>query len=224
MPSTEVAKHDRLREAPKRGIGDDAMLALREWQNFYVLTGTAAATLMGLLFVAASISVGVNSTVKHAAATIRTFVTPILFAYVHVLLISCLAVMPLQNTLLLGVVLVAQGSFSIFMALKVLWRILVLHREEAELGHWVWHFALPFLAGILFVTTALGFLLGQSLALAGLAITDLLYLTIGVRNSWTLTIWLILNQRQGKNTNPEKQAEIAEMAALTGEKISRDAL
>jgi hypothetical protein len=200
------------------------MLALRDWQNFYLLTGTAAATLMGLLFVAASISVGVTSTVRHAAATIRTFVTPILLSYAHVLLISCLAVMPLQNTLILGAVLVAQGSFSILLAAKVLWRMLVLHREEADLGHWLWHCALPFLAGTLFVATALGFLQGQSLALAGLAITDLLYLTIGVRNSWTLTIWLILNQRKERSNNTEKPEELADLAALAGEKLAEDAL
>ncbi len=181
------------------------MPALHDWQNFYMLTGTAAATLVGLLFVA--ISIGSNLPVKQARDSLRTFVNPILNYYSQALLVSCLALMPLQSSLILGGVLLVLGSINIFLSLKVCWRMLVLHSGDAlGLGHWIWHFLLPLVAGILFVCTAIGFLLGEQLALLGSSLTDLLCLTIGLRNTWVLTIWLVLHRRQSSDVDPEQQA------------------
>ena len=180
------------------------MAALHDWQNFYLMTGTAAATLIGLLFVAVSISVGVNLTAKRINDATETFVTPVLLSYAQVFFISCLGVIPFQGVLIPGAILLAQGSGNILLSIRIAWRILVLHRDEMDKGHWVWHFVIPLLAGVLLVATALGFLEGSSLALAGLAIADLLCLAVGLRNSWMLTIWLVLFRSQGSATTSEK--------------------
>ncbi len=190
------------------------MAALHDWQNFYLMTGTAAATLIGLLFVAVSISVGVNLTAKRINDATETFVTPVLLSYAQVFFISCLGVIPFQGALIPGAILLAQGSGNILLSIRIAWRILVLHRDEMDKGHWVWHFVIPLLAGVLLVATALGFLEGSSLALAGLAIADLLYLAVGLRNSWMLTIWLILFRSQGSDAAPQKQTEPIDAASL----------
>ncbi|HLV98811.1 MAG TPA: hypothetical protein VKT82_09065 [Ktedonobacterales bacterium] len=190
------------------------MPALRDWQNFYLLTGTAAATLIGLLFVALSISVGVNLAMRRITNAIDTFVTPILLSYGQVFFLSCLGIIPFQGALVLGGIVLALGSANSVLALWVAWRMLVLHRDERDRGHWVWHALLPFLAGILLVGTALGILNGNSLAPAGLAIADLACLVVGMRNSWTLTIWLILYRTQGSDASAEKQPEQIDAASL----------
>ena len=46
--------------------------------------------------------------------------------------------------------------------------------------------------------TAIGFFLGEPLATIGFSITDLLCLTIGLHNTWTLTIWLALRSQQSQ--------------------------
>ncbi|HEY6286312.1 MAG TPA: hypothetical protein VIX20_11660, partial [Ktedonobacteraceae bacterium] len=71
------------------------MLVLRDWQSFYILTGTASATLIGLLFIA--ISIGSNLPIQRITDNMHTFVNPTLLYYFQVLLVSCLAVMPLQS-------------------------------------------------------------------------------------------------------------------------------
>lgn len=180
------------------------MLALHDWQNFYVLTGTAAATLIGLLFVAFSISLGSNLSRQQATDSLHTFVEPTLFYYVQALTVSCLAVMPLASSLLLSCVLLVLGSIDIFLAVKVCWRILVVHRDEGiALSHWIWHIALPLLAGILCICVGIGLYFGLQLALVGLALVDLLFLAIGLHNTWALTVWLLLHRERPHMTQDE---------------------
>lgn len=192
------------------------LLTMRGWQNFYMLTGAASATLIGLLFVAISISVGTNLSIQQARNSLRTFVSPILVYYSQAFIISCLVVMPLQSISILGGVVVVLGGLNFFLALKVCWRILVLHREEMDFGHWIWHFLLPLITSILFVCTALGFFNDSQLSPAGLALTDMFCLTIGLRNTWVLTIWLVLHQGPRSDTAPEKLAQSADSQSLVG--------
>ena len=182
------------------------MLALHDWQNFYMLTGTAAATLIGLLFVAISISVGTNLSLQQATNSLRTFVDPTLLYYVQALLVSCLTVMPISSSYILGVVLIVQGSIDIALTVKVYWRIIVVHRAETfDSRHWVWHIALPMLTGILYVCVAIGLFIGWQFALVGLSLAVLLCLAIGLHNTWILTIWLILHREAFQQTQNEQQ-------------------
>lgn len=189
---------------------------MRDWQNFYMLTGAAAATLIGLLFVAISISVGANLSLQRARNSLRTFVSPILVYYAQVFAISCLMVMPLQSRNIPGLVIIVLGGINFFLALKVCWRILVLHRDEMDLGHWIWHFSLPLIAGILLVCIAIGFFNDTQLAAPGLAITDMLCLTIGLRNTWVLTLWLLLHQGQRSNSASENATNNADSESAIG--------
>jgi len=171
--------------------------ALHDWQNFYMLTGAAAATLIGLLFVA--ISIGTNLPMNRVADALQTFVTPTLIYYFQVLVASCLAVTPLQSQFVFGGALAMLGCINIVLALKVFWRIRVIHtNDKIDFGHSIWHFLLPLAVGQLFTATAIGFFLDEPLATICFSITDLLCLTIGLHNTWTLTIWLALRSQQSQ--------------------------
>ena len=171
------------------------MLVLHGWQNFYMLTGTAAATLIGLLFVAVSITVGTHISGKRATNLLRTFVNPTLIYYAQVLLISCLTVMPLSNLVLFEGILAVLGGINVLLALKICWRILVVHKDEQiSLEHWIWDTWLPFITGVLLLGSAIGFFQSGQLAPVGLSVADLLCLAIGLHNTWVLMIWLILHQ------------------------------
>jgi len=178
-----------------------AVLVLPDWQNFYLLTGTAAATLMGLLFVA--VSLGVNLPAAQIRNSLRTFVTPILVAYFQVLLLSCAALMPLLSLPLFGGAVALLGVFNTALVGQVLWRMRVVHRAEViDRGHWIWHFALPFLGAVLLLVTAYGFFRAVPVAALGLAVTQLLSLTTGLRNSWVLMIWLALRRAEADSVAP----------------------
>ena len=65
------------------------------WHEFYILLGTAAAALVALMFVAASIGAGYLSA-ERASAT-RTFTSPIIFHYTYVLFLSLAALVPINT-------------------------------------------------------------------------------------------------------------------------------
>jgi hypothetical protein len=69
-----------------------AVEVLKEWHDFYILVGTAGATLLGLLFVAVSLGAG-YLTEKHQLGT-RTFMSPVVVHFTSVFFLSAVALFP----------------------------------------------------------------------------------------------------------------------------------
>src|SRR5579871_2071178 len=80
---------------------------LRDWQNFYMLTGTASATLIGLIFVAATF--GSNLIPQDDRATANTWVTPTIIHFATVLIFAVLLSVPTLTAEWLGLLLVLLG-------------------------------------------------------------------------------------------------------------------
>lgn len=61
------------------------------------------------------------------------------------LFVSCLALMPLRNLLLFSGVLVGLGVLDLFFTGKIIWRIRVVHRDDADIepDYWLWYILLP---------------------------------------------------------------------------------
>ncbi len=170
------------------------MLDLHDWQSFYILTGTAAATLIGLLFVA--ISLGGYLPAERAHQYLRTFVNPTLVYYLQILLISCLAVIPSQRNIIYSVAFLILGGIDAALAFRIGWHVLIVRSENYDLDRddWLWHIAVPMLNSVLLVGTAISLFFDQSIAKLLLAAALLLCLGTNIRNSWTLTVWLILHR------------------------------
>ena len=171
--------------------------SLRDWQNFYMLMGAAGATLIGLLFIA--FSIGSNLTIEQSRNGLRTYVTPTLLDYVQVVVVAGLAVMPGQTTMTFGGAVAVLALLNSGLAVKVAWRIRVVHSEDDTDGsHWLWHVWLPLLLCLLLATSAYGFFEQQRFAYYGMGIATLGLLLIGVRNTWDLVIWLSFQRKPPK--------------------------
>jgi hypothetical protein len=59
---------------------------LQRWHDFYLLVGGAAATLVGLMFVA--ISLGSRLITEQSVPALRVFVTPTIIHFIYVLVIA----------------------------------------------------------------------------------------------------------------------------------------
>src|SRR5258707_12625537 len=77
------------------------------WHDFDLLIGTAAATLVGLMFVAASI--GASVLTEKSRAAMQAFISPTVVPFTTVLVIPCLAVVPTHEWATLAGLLAVVG-------------------------------------------------------------------------------------------------------------------
>lgn len=163
---------------------------LRNWQNFYFMIGGAAATLIGLIFIA--ITFGSHLITPERQEAVETFVTPILFYFISVLAIAMIMLVPTNSVYLLT-------SFLLFVGLLGFGRLLVIIRQmiiaaqknPLHKQHWVWNAILPFLSYILILSTPV-FLLSYPAAavLLPLALGVGLLVISGIWRTWDLVIWI----------------------------------
>jgi len=164
---------------------------LRPWQGFYSLIGTASATLVGLLFVAASVGSGVYTQDKQHAA--RAFLSPTVVHFSSVLAASMVAIMPTRSWVLCGLLIGGEGVLGFVYAVFV-FRSMVRHALIAKLDaeDRIWYATLP-AVGYMVITAAgtlLLFRVGQGCELLAAALC--LLLLIGVRNAWDMTLWTVM--------------------------------
>jgi hypothetical protein len=163
--------------------------ALHNWQAFYQLTGEVAGTLVGLMFIA--ISLTRNSLVFEqldsdaaAAAGIRTFATPTILHFCAVVAVAAICCIPTHTTLSLSICLDAIGlggmifTYTTYTGLRERAR-----RVAVKQIMWIWHLRFPSFCYALVLASGLllrisdGFLTLLSVAIIGLV-------AIGVKNSW----------------------------------------
>lgn len=80
--------------------------------DFYMLLGTASAALVALLFVA--VSIGASFLTSERSVATRTFMSPVVFHFSTLLLISLIAIVPSHTALSLaiGITLVAVAGLA----------------------------------------------------------------------------------------------------------------
>jgi hypothetical protein len=81
---------------------------LAHWHEFYTLLGTAAGTLVALLFVAATVASGVFSSDRRAP--LRIFRSASIVHFSSVLVVSLILLAPVGSWTLLGVVVIGCGQ------------------------------------------------------------------------------------------------------------------
>ena len=88
------------------------------WHEFYGLLGTAAAALVALLFVAASIGAGYLSAERRSAT--RTFTSPIVFHYTYVLFLSLAALVPINTDRSLAALIGVSAAIALVYSFFIL--------------------------------------------------------------------------------------------------------
>jgi hypothetical protein len=164
--------------------------ALRLWHDFYTLIGTAAATLVGLMFVAASIGAGVFTSAHRVG--IRSFLSPTVVHFSLVLVLCLIASAPIASAPTLGVVVSSAGLVGLGYS-GWIWRSMRKHgfSTEIDLTDRLLYALLP-MAGYLLVVIG-GFSIGYH-AIGGLSILAFACVTlllVGIRNAWDMTVWII---------------------------------
>ena len=162
---------------------------LHDWRDFYVMSGTAAATLVGLMFVFASI--GASQLARRNLAAMRAFITPTVVHFGAALLVCLVSTMPGHSDRSLGGVLGVGALIGLAYCVGIL--VLIFRRFAAGLT-WedrLFYALIPF-AGYLLLLASAALELDERPAdattLAGTAIIVLI--VAGLRNAWDMTVWM----------------------------------
>jgi hypothetical protein len=162
--------------------------ALKEWHEFYLLLGTAGATLLALLFVACSLGVGYLTDDRQAGT--RMFMSPVVIHFSAVFFISAIALVPSHHTPFFAFLIGATGVVGIAVSSVITVQILLSDLTEYWRDHLAYG-ALPALAYIALLVTAVMIYRGSDLALDVLAGALLMLAIINIRNAWDLTLSMV---------------------------------
>jgi hypothetical protein len=95
--------------------------ALKEWHDFYLLVGTAGATLLALLFVAVSLGTGFLTEERQEAT--RTFLSPVVIHFTSVFFLSAVALFPSHQAkffaALIGTTALIGATVSTYITVQV---------------------------------------------------------------------------------------------------------
>jgi hypothetical protein len=169
--------------------------ALDRWHEFYALLGTASATMVGLLFVAASVRSGVFTSDRRAP--LRMFLSASVVNFASMLVVSLIVLAPVQSWVLLGVLVTIGGLFGLGYSFLA-WRDAVLDGliKQIELDDRVWYMALPVVGYLIEATSGIALTWQSDIACTALALSMGLLLVTGIHNAWDITVWTITRPRE----------------------------
>jgi hypothetical protein len=159
---------------------------LAPWHEFYELLGTAAATLIALLFVAVSIATSVLTPEPESRRNTSTYMSPVVFHYANLLFLSLIALIPTQTWESFGLVIGAAGIGSVIYSLVVALRV---HRNPmSDIADRLCYGAIPALCYAMGPVATLLLFEEKPAGLDVLAGAALSLLVINIRNAWDLMI------------------------------------
>jgi len=167
---------------------------LAAWGSFYVITGTAAAALIGLQFVVQTLLA--SNSIRPAGdpeTGIAAFSTPTVVHLSLALLVSSVLSAPWPGfvSLRAALVLMATGALVYF--------AVVLRRARRQRSYtpvaedWLWHFVLPGAAYVAILAAAAFLHRGAEKPLFAVAGATLLLLFVAIHNAWDTITYFVLN-------------------------------
>jgi hypothetical protein len=179
------------------------MAQIHQWQNFYMLLGSASATLVGLMFIAISLGSRRWTPEERSLlyASFSVFMSPTFIHFVYVLVTAVVVLVPTLSEAALGGLLMLTGIGSLGHIARHLRFLIGRYRaRRIDRSDLVWYSLMPSVAYILYFGAGVG-LVRAGLrgtmpvhALDALAAASVLLLVIGVRNAWDLVVFLVIRQ------------------------------
>jgi hypothetical protein len=182
----------------------EALLSpLATWQNFYVIIGTAAATLTGLMFVVITLSAGTRER-RPASDGIATISTTNVVHFGAALLIAAILSAPWQALWPAGLLLVLCGLGGATYVLIVLRRVRRRTTYQPVLEDWLWYTVFPLVSYTALVVAAIVLMGNPAPALFVIGAATVLLLFIGIHNAWDTVTYIVLELSQPENKRQDQ--------------------
>jgi hypothetical protein len=175
------------------------MAQLEHWHDFYLLVGTAGATLLALLFVAVSLGTGFL-TEDHAAPT-RAFYSPVVIHFTSVFFISAIALVPTHRTIIFAALIGATSLIGTLVSAVVTVQ-LVRRNWTQYLEDYLAYGLLPAIGYLTLAAAAVMIFTETGYAFEVLAGGLLLLLIVNIRNVWDLMLSMVRRQAARAKRKP----------------------
>lgn len=163
------------------------------WETYYLMVGSSAGALIGLLFVVITLSGEIDP--ARAGIAQRTFMSPTIFHFVAVMIISCAAVV---TTLPPPAMALAIAIPAVIGAVNSGTAFATLASGKLDVTHWtdyLYYGALPAIGHAWLVATAWMVWQGVGFAEYSVAIGAMGLLLLGIRDAWDLATWLTYHKK-----------------------------
>ncbi len=173
---------------------ESGLLFLTNWQNFYMIIGTAAATLTGLMFIVITLIAGIDVHVPTTNAGVSAFNTPTVVHFCSVLLLAVILSAPWQAFVSIRLVLGLLGLGEVIYLITVIRRMRGIPGYQTPLRDWLWYGAIPLSAYILLFVAAAVLPSNPAPALNIIGLAMIVLLFTGIRNAWDLLTYLAIDR------------------------------
>ena len=160
------------------------------WHDFYLLLGTAAATLVGLMFVAASI--GANVFREDNRAAMQAFLSSTVVHFVAVLMVCVVLEVPTHSWPGLAALLTLAGIAGGAYSARNLMHILIRRSFKVDMIDRLFYALIP-IVGYLLILAAAALMFAQpQWGMDTLAAALIVLMLAGLRNAWDMMTWIVI--------------------------------
>jgi len=160
------------------------------WSNFFTMTGSAGATLVGLLFIVITLNTDLST--SRTLDIARASMTPALYSFGGVMIQSMVAVVPWRSNLPGGVIFVLLGIGGVIYRINAVRVRSALHLKAIQgKVDWIFHNAVPVGSSVILILGGAGLVAGKAFAPFAIAGSSTLLLVSGIYRTWGETLALI---------------------------------
>jgi hypothetical protein len=168
------------------------------WETFYVIVGSAAGALTGLMFVVIALVANARTATE---PQLDAFGTPTVVHFGAVLLLSALLTAPWPGLLSARISLVLYGTTGVAYMIAVVRRTRRVTEYKPVFEDWLFHAALPLAAYFAVFVAAIGLRRAGTLSLFTIGAAVVLLLFVGVHNAWDTVTYILVSRwtRRGRS-------------------------
>jgi hypothetical protein len=183
---------------------------LSTWDNFYVIIGSAGASLTGLMFVVITLSA--QSSLRRSGEILGAFSTPSVVHFCSALGVAAIVCAPWQALWQPGLLLGLAGLSGMLYVRIVIRRMRRQTDYAPVLEDVLWHMVLPLVCYSVLLIAALVLAGNPTPALFLVGAATVLLVFIGIHNAWDNVTYVVLTQ-----SSPEQPGEQEHARAEAGE-------
>lgn len=172
------------------------MTTIDGWENFYVIVGSSAAALTGLMFVVITLTAEMRTGQEDGGSAMDAFGSPTVLHFCFVLLVAAIVSTPRHTMTSLSICLFIPGVAGLVYTIIVVARMRRQKAYAPVMEDWIWHCILPIISYASITISIVVFWHRPGLMLYVVGASALLLLYVGIHNAWDAATWMAMNARK----------------------------